>query len=78
MKKLALLFGLGIGFIIGSRAGRGPYEQIESNVRKMMGRPEVQEAVDQVSGAAKAQAGNVAQAVTERVEKVSPGAGSAR
>jgi hypothetical protein len=46
MKKLWLLAGMGIGFVLGSRAGREPYDQLEGKVRRFRGRPEVQGAVD--------------------------------
>ncbi len=49
MKKLWLLAGIGIGFVLGSRAGRGPYE-LEGKVRRFRGRPEVQGAVDVATG----------------------------
>jgi hypothetical protein len=46
MKGLWLLAGMGIGFVLGSRAGREPYDQLERKVRRFRGRPEVQGAVD--------------------------------
>jgi hypothetical protein len=46
VKKLSFLLGLGVGFLIGSKAGSGPYEQIEKKVRSVTNRPEVQEVVD--------------------------------
>jgi hypothetical protein len=41
MKKWILLFGIAVGFVLGSRAGRGPYKQIEGKVREVGARPEV-------------------------------------
>ena len=29
MKKLAFVIGLGLGFILGSKAGSGPYRELE-------------------------------------------------
>ena len=48
MKRLWFLVGIGAGFLLGSRAGTGPYQQIEANIRKFVGQPEVQGTVNQV------------------------------
>jgi hypothetical protein len=53
MKKLSLLIGGTIGFLLGSRAGRGPYEQVENWARQMSGRPQVQRVTNQVSESAR-------------------------
>ncbi len=42
MKKLALLVGLGAGFVAGSWAGRSPYERLETTVRNVLKQPKVQ------------------------------------
>ena len=42
MKKLIFLTGLAIGFVVGSRAGRGPYESLERTARQVADDPEVQ------------------------------------
>jgi hypothetical protein len=42
MKKLALLVGLGAGFVAGSWAGRAPYERLETMVRNALKQPKVQ------------------------------------
>ena len=52
MKKITLLIGAGIGFLAGSRAGNGPYEQLEAKLREVTKRPKVQEAVNQAKSAA--------------------------
>ena len=67
MKKLLLVIGAGIGFILGSRSGRQPYEHLERKVREMRGRPEVQEAVDSVTNAAHEQVSNVTRKVAEKM-----------
>ncbi len=46
MKKLLLLLGIGLGFVLGSRAGRAPYERLEGKARDLAGRPEVTDAFD--------------------------------
>ena len=55
MKKLLLLMGAGIGFVLGSRAGRKPYEQVEREVRKFLERPEVHDRIGAAKGAASQQ-----------------------
>ena len=56
MKKFSFLLGVGVGFVLGSRAGSQPYEHLEAEVRKVAGRPETQRAVDQVKSLARKQA----------------------
>ncbi len=65
MRKSAFLLGAGIGFILGSHAGRDPYQHLESKVREITGRPEVKGTVVQIKDAARDQAKAVA-------DKVSP------
>ena len=48
MKRLSFLMGVGVGFVLGSRAGRGPYERLETNVKKIAGQADVQDAAHQV------------------------------
>jgi hypothetical protein len=49
MKKLLLLVGVVIGFVLGSRQGREPYERLEAQLRQLAGRPEIKDAVAAVS-----------------------------
>ncbi len=63
MKKLAFVIGLGVGFVLGSKAGSGPYEELEGKVRSLRHRPDVEQVVDRAKSAASEQ-------VTEVVEKV--------
>jgi hypothetical protein len=64
MKKLAFLIGVGIGFLLGSKTGTGPYEQLETKVRSIANQPDVRDAVETSKEAAIHQ-------VTETVNKVS-------
>jgi hypothetical protein len=64
MKKLVFLIGVGVGFLVGSKSGTGPYEGLETKVRSIMNRPEVRDAVETKKGAAIHQ-------VTDTVSKVS-------
>jgi len=63
MKKLAFVVGLGIGFLLGSRAGSGPYQGLEEKVRSLRARPDVDDAVERTKAVA-------SERVTEAVEKV--------
>jgi hypothetical protein len=53
MWKLPLVVGGAVGFVLGSRAGRGPYEQLENRARQLRGRPQVQRVSDQVHESAR-------------------------
>jgi hypothetical protein len=44
--KIVFLAGLGIGYVLGSRAGRQRYEQIVQASRKFAENPKVQETAD--------------------------------
>ena len=69
MKRFLLVVGAAIGFLLGSRAGRGPYEQVEAKVRNLTGRSSVQDAVtsarDAVQSASDAATTTIGQKVDE-------------
>lgn len=67
MRRLSFLLGFGFGFILGSRAGSGPYEQLEAKVRSVTFRDDVQEAVDKVKGTAQGPVDSVAHRVRQQV-----------
>ena len=48
MRKMVILLAGGVGFLLGSRAGRQPYEQFEAQFRRIRRKPQVQEAVQSV------------------------------
>lgn len=54
MKKFLVLFGLGVGFVLGSRAGREPYERLRTMVRDLADRREFQQLASTVSDKADA------------------------
>jgi len=54
MGKLSLGLGLGVGYVLGTQAGRARYEQIKQAAAGLMGRPEVQQALDKARSAAPA------------------------
>jgi FAD/FMN-containing dehydrogenase len=69
--RLVFFTGLGIGFVLGARAGRERYEQLRKLARKTADNPTVQQA----AGAIQAQAASYAKAAGG---KVADGAGAAR
>lgn len=68
MKKFIFLAGLALGFVIGSRTGRGPYESLERTARQVADDPEVQRRATQ----AKETAGRVAQDTASTVKDKAP------
>jgi hypothetical protein len=54
MGKLSLGLGLAVGYVLGARAGTERYEQIVQAAQGFLGRPEVQQAVEQARAAAPA------------------------
>ncbi|MBO0692546.1 MAG: hypothetical protein J2P58_06590 [Acidimicrobiaceae bacterium] len=74
MKKLLTLVGIGIGFILGSRVGRGPYEQIEGEVRKFAGRPEVHDRFESARTAATQQLSGLKSKATSKFPSSGNGA----
>jgi hypothetical protein len=68
VKKLSFLLGLGVGFLMGSRAGSDPYQQLEARVRSAARRPEVRDVVEKTKEATHNQ---VAEAVDNVGDKLS-------
>jgi hypothetical protein len=73
MKKLMVLLGLGAGFMLGSRAGKAPYQQLEANVRRLVGRPEVQDTMAQARDAARQTTQQVMDKVNDTVSSAKEG-----
>ena len=67
MKKLTLLIGIAIGYILVSRAGRERFEQLRSSARKVASNPSVQSAASKAQERVAAQAPAVAEAVKGKV-----------
>jgi hypothetical protein len=78
MRRLIFVAGVGVGYVLGSRAGRERYEQLRTRAQQAWGRDDVQEKVQAATQAVKEQAPAVAeklgqttkaatQAVKERV-----------
>jgi hypothetical protein len=69
MKLLPFLLGTGVGYVLGTRAGRERYEQLSKAYRRVADNPQVQAA----AGVARAKAGEAVQAgVAVAKDKVAP------
>lgn len=71
MKKLTLLAAVGIGYVLGTRAGRGRYEQIKQQAEKVWSNDSVQATVDKAQDTAKHTASDVGHRVAETAKDVS-------
>lgn len=80
MKKLLLLVAGGIGYVLGTRAGRERYDQIAGLATKVKNDPRVQDAAHQAAETAKSQAPVMKDKVTSAAgtvaDKVKPSGGS--
>ena len=65
MKKLMLLAAAGVGYVLGTKAGRERYEQIRSTFTKVKDDPRVQEKAQQAADFAADKAPVVKDKVTE-------------
>lgn len=63
MRRLVFIAGVGVGYVLGSRAGRQRYEQIKAKAQQAWGRDDVQEKVQAATQAVKEQAPVVAEKV---------------
>jgi hypothetical protein len=68
--KILFLAGLGIGYVLGTRAGREQYEKIKASAARLWGDPRVQKQVDAVEGFVKDKAPEVAEFVADGAKKV--------
>lgn len=68
MKKLIFIAGAAVGFVVGSKMGREPYEKLEATARQYAEDPRVQEKF----GQAKEGAANFAKDATETVKTKAP------
>ncbi|MBA3783646.1 hypothetical protein [Nocardioides sp. InS609-2] len=76
MKKLMLLIAGGIGYVLGTKAGRERYDQIRGAARKVKDNPTVQEKAHQAADVAREKAPvmteKVKGAASAAAEKVKP------
>jgi hypothetical protein len=72
MGKATFILGLGVGYVLGSRAGRERYDQLKERATGVWNNPRVQDKVDAAGQTAKSAVGSATQKVGERM----PGGGS--
>lgn len=68
--KILLLVGLGVGYVLGSRAGRERYNEISRAANKLWNDPRVQKQVNQAEDFVKDKAPEVAEFFTDGAKKV--------
>ena len=68
--KILLVVGLGIGYVLGTRAGREKYEEIKATAQKFWNDPRVQKQVDGAQGFVKDKAPEVAEFLADGAKKV--------
>ncbi len=68
--KILFVAGLGIGYVLGTRAGREKYEQLKSGAMKLWNDPRVQRQVDAAESFVKDKAPDVAEFVSDSAKKV--------
>lgn len=68
--KLLLLVGLGVGYVLGTRAGREKYDEMKATATKLWSDPRVQKQVKSAQDFAKDKAPEVVDFVTDNAKKV--------
>ena len=68
--KILLVVGLGVGYILGTRAGRERYEQIKDAAAKLWNDPRVKQRVDQAEDFVKDKAPEVAEFLADGAKTV--------
>ena len=71
LKKLTLVAGFGAGYVLGAKAGKERYAEIEAKFRELAGMPAVQDATTSVKQAATGLADSAKTTVTETAQAVS-------
>lgn len=72
MGKGTFILGIGVGYVLGTRAGRERYEQIKEHASGVWNSPRVQRKVDAAEQTAK----SAADAATQKLGERMPGGGS--
>ncbi|MDP3890352.1 hypothetical protein [Nocardioides sp.] len=67
MKKTPLLIAGAVGYVLGSKAGRGRYEQIKSGAQKVAENPRVQAATHKAQETVTTQAAAAADVAKDKV-----------
>ena len=68
--KILLVVGLGVGYVLGARAGRERYDDIKAAAQKFWNDPRVQKQVVTAEGFVKDKAPDVAEFLTDSAKKV--------
>lgn len=68
--KILLVVGLGVGYVLGTRAGRERYEELKAAVQKFWNDPRVQRRVDDAEDFVKDKAPEVAEFLADGAKKV--------
>ena len=68
--KILFVAGLGLGYVLGTRAGREKYEELRSAALKVWNDPRVQKQVDAAQDFVKDKAPEVADFVSDNAKKV--------
>jgi hypothetical protein len=71
MRKFGLLLAGVVGFLIGSRAGREPYEKLERQLSRLRGKPEVEDVMDTAKSEVDAQASDLTDKAKSKVSSAS-------
>jgi hypothetical protein len=67
MKRVVFLLGVGVGFVLGSKMGSEPYDELQRRARSVMSRPEVRETIDKAKGAVTGQVNETVHDVKDRL-----------
>jgi len=68
--KLVFVAGLGLGFVIGTRAGREVYERMKKSAQHVAENPAVRNAAESAAQSGRQAAGKALHAVGEQAQKV--------
>jgi hypothetical protein len=76
--KILLVVGLGVGYVLGSRAGREKYDELVAKAQKFWHDPRVQTQVGNAQGFVRDKAPDVADFLSSTVKKAAPKAPAAK
>jgi hypothetical protein len=68
--KILLVVGIGIGYVLGTRAGREKYDQMKATAQKLWNDPRVQKQVNNAEEFVKDKAPDVAEFLSDGAKKV--------
>ncbi|HEX4058718.1 MAG TPA: YtxH domain-containing protein [Galbitalea sp.] len=76
--KILLVVGLGVGYVLGTRAGREKYDELVARVQKVWNDPRVQKQASNVGDFVKEKAPDVADFLSTNVKKATTRSSSTR